>query len=187
MRVADQTGGSDRNKLHTSPERGGLCQGSGSRQTHTTTVCLLEEEIEAKQKFSQFLDEVASDVFDPNSLQAFGKPVSPSSSTNPSPDQPEEKVLVVSQQSPRPAHSMAQQQGSLLKQKKPQEEQTAPVLTQKTYLETDIDAVRSNGEQPHLEIEAHTPPQPDIGEETGIPPPPEFCRGFKTRSPSPEF
>ncbi|CAB1425838.1 unnamed protein product [Pleuronectes platessa] len=32
----------------------------------------------------------------------------------------------------------------------------------KTYLETDIDAVRSNGEQPHLEIEAYTHRQPDI-------------------------
>ncbi|XP_035000188.1 brain-enriched guanylate kinase-associated protein isoform X2 [Hippoglossus stenolepis] len=82
---------------------------------------------------------------------------------------------------------MAQQQGSLLKQKKPQEEQTPPDLTQKTYLETDIDAVRSNGEQPDLEIEADTPPQLEIGEETVIPPPPEFCQGFKTRSPFPEF
>ena len=48
----------------------------------------------------------------PISLQASGKPVSPSSSTNP--DQPEEKVQVVSQRSPRPARSIAQQQGSLL-------------------------------------------------------------------------
>lgn len=187
---AKQGGGRNHNKQHTWRERGGLCQGRGSARTHTNAKSvklqwLLEEKIEAKVKFSQFLDEVASNVLDLNSLQAFGTPASPSSSTTTNPDQPEEKIQVVTQWSPRLARSMAQQQGSLLEQ--PQEEQSPPDLTQKTYLETDIDTVRNNDEQQDLELKADTAPQLETDETNLIPPPPQFCQGFEMKTPLPEF
>ncbi|GLD49580.1 brain-enriched guanylate kinase-associated protein isoform X1, partial [Lates japonicus] len=187
---AKEGGGRNHNKQHAWRERGGLCQGRGSARTHTNAKSvklqwLLEEKIEAKVKFSQFLDEVASNVLDLNSLQAFGRPVSPSSSTTTNLDQPEEKIQVVTQWSPRLARSMAQQQGSLLEQT--QEEQSPPDLTQKTYLETDIDTVRNNDEQQDLEIKADTVLQLETDETNLIPPPPQFCQGFEMKSPLPEF
>lgn len=188
----EQGGGSDDNKLHAWPEWGGLCQGRGSAQTHVSAKSvklqlLLEEKVEAKLKFSQFLDEVASNVLDPNSLQAFGKPVSPSSSSTTTLVQPEDKIQEVTQWSPRLPRSMAQQQGSLLKQKKTQEELTPPLApAQKTYLETDIDAVRRDDELHDLE-KVETPPQLEIDEKNVIPPPPQFCQGFEMKSPFPEF
>lgn len=174
----DEQGG-DRNTLHAWPEGGGPDQGRGFAQTSTNSVklqWLLEEKVEAKLKFSQFLDEVTSNVLDPNSLQAFGKPVSPSSPTT---AQPEEKNQELRQRSPRLPRSMAQQQGSLSKLTT-QEEQSPADLAQKTYLETDIDAVRKEDE-----VKQETPPPLD--DETVIPPPPQFCQGFEMKSPFPEF
>lgn len=191
---AGQGGGSNHNKLHTWPEKVGECQGRGSAQTHTSTESiklqwLLEEKIEAKVKFSQFLDEVTSNVLDPNSLQAFGKPVSPSSFITPTLAQPEDQIQVVTQWSPRLLCSMAQQQGLLLEQKTREEQPpTDPKLTQKAYLETDIDAVRRDDEPEDQEIKAETPPPPlEVNETNVIPPPPQFCQGFEMKSPSPEF
>lgn len=176
----DEQGG-DRDTLHSWPEGGGLDQGRGFAQTSTNSVklqWLLEEKVEAKLKFSQFLDEVTSNVLDPNSLQAFGKPVSPSSVTA---AQPEEENQELRQRSPRLARSMARQQGSLSKETT-QEEQSPFDPAQKTYLETDIDAVRREDE-----VNEETPPQLDIDDETVIPPPPQFCQGFEMKSPFPEF
>ncbi|XP_067429424.1 uncharacterized protein [Thunnus thynnus] len=189
---AEQGGGSDHNKPHAWPERGGECQGRSSAQTRASTKSvklqwLLEEKIEAKVKFSQFLDEVTSNIFDPNSLQAFGKPVSPSSFTTTTLAQPEDQIQVVTQWSPRLTYSMAQQQGPLLEQKT-QEEQPPTDLTQKTYLETDIDTVRRDDEPEDLEIKADTPPPPlEIDESNVIPPPPQFCQGFEMKRPFLEF
>lgn len=171
---AGQGGGN--NKLHAWPERGGLCQRRGSAQNHKLQ-CLLEEKIEAKVKFSQFLDEVTSNVLDQNSLQAFGKPVSPTSNFTTTPSQPEDQIQVATQRSPRLLRSMAQEQ------KKTREEQTALDPARKTYLETDIDAARRDDE--HQEIKAE--PQLETDKETVIPPPPEFCEGFEMKSPFPEF
>ncbi|KAM7367716.1 hypothetical protein PAMP_013996 [Pampus punctatissimus] len=186
-----QGGGRNHNKLHTWPDRGGDCQRRGSAQTRASTKSvnlqwLLEQKIEAKVKFSQFLDEVTSNVLDPNSLQAFGKPVSPSSFTTASLAQPEHQIQVVTQWSPRLPCSMAQQQGPLLGQQT-QEEQPLTDLTQKTYLETDINTVRRDDKPEVLEIKAGTPPPLEIDETKVIPPPPQFCQGFKMKSPSLEF
>ncbi|XP_053737429.1 brain-enriched guanylate kinase-associated protein isoform X1 [Synchiropus splendidus] len=52
-----------------------------------------------------------------------------------------------------------------------------PDQGQKTYLETDIDAVRSNGLPEELETE----------ERHVIPPPPQFCQGFEMKNAFPEF
>ncbi|XP_008282555.1 brain-enriched guanylate kinase-associated protein [Stegastes partitus] len=169
----EQGGGSYHNILH---------QGRGSTHTHTSTKSvklqwLLKEKIEAKLKFSQFLDEVASNVLDPNSLQAFGKPVSPSGFTTTTPDQPEDQVKVVSS---RLLCSMAQQQ-------KTPEEQTSPDPAQKTYLETDIDTVRRDDEPQGNEVKAETLPQLEIDEDNVIPPPPQFCQGFEMKNFFPEF
>lgn len=183
---AEQGGGKYYNKLYVWPERGGLCQGRGSAHTHNSCKKLqwmLEEKSEAKVKFSQFLDEVTSNVFDPNSLQAFGRPVSPSGSASTNPDQPEDQVQVVS---PRLPHSMAQQHpGTLFDPKAPDPSDVA----QKTYLETNIDTVRNNDEPQGPEINARheTPPQLEIDDENVIPPPPEFCQGFEMKPRFPEF
>lgn len=148
------------------PETGGLGQGRGSALSHACATVQrqrqLDEKIEAKLKFSQFLDEVTSNVLDPNSLQAFGKQASPSSLV-----QPEAETH-------RPLCSMAQQLGSVTEQKKTQVKQTAPDTAEKTYLETDIDG---RDEDPEFEID----------EKNVIPPPPQFCQGFEMKSPSPEF
>ncbi|KAF0023750.1 hypothetical protein F2P81_024380 [Scophthalmus maximus] len=177
---AEQGGGSGHSTLHARPESGGPCQGRGKLQ------CPLQEKIEAKLKFSQFLDEVTSNVLDRNRLRAFGRPVSPRSSTATRADLPEEKVHVVTEGSPGLAGSMAQQQASLLEQKKPREEQIPPDLTQTTYLETDIDTARANDEQQDPEVKADPPPQLDTDGENVIPPPPQFCQGFEMRRPFPE-
>ena len=189
----EQGGGSNCNKLQAWPERTGLGQGRGSAGNITSVKSvkrqwLLEEKIEAKLKFSAFLNEVTSNVFDHSSLQAFGRPFSPSSSTNTtSTDQPEEKIQVVTQWHPGPPRSMAQRQGGLPEQKKPQEQLTPPDLTQKCYLETDIDAVRGDDAQQDLEIIAETRPQLEIDGKNVIPPPPQFCQGFEMTSLFPEF
>ncbi|KAG7508938.1 hypothetical protein JOB18_029420 [Solea senegalensis] len=134
-----------------------------------------EGKIEAKLKFSQFLDEVTSNVLEPNCLRAFGRPVSPSSSSTTNPNQPEGTIQVVTQWSPRLTNPMAQN--------KPQEERTPPELTQKTYLETDIDTVRTNDEQQRdQETRADTRPRLEVDEKSVIPPPPQFCQGFDVRS-----
>uniref|UniRef100_A0A672H0W2 Si:dkey-174m14.3 n=1 Tax=Salarias fasciatus TaxID=181472 RepID=A0A672H0W2_SALFA len=91
--------------------RSPLTTGSGQALTRAKSVklqWLLEEKIEAKLKFSQFLDEVTSNVLDPNSLQAFGRPASPSGCVAENPDQPEDGIQAVSRRLPP---SMAQEQG----------------------------------------------------------------------------
>ncbi|XP_044024256.1 brain-enriched guanylate kinase-associated protein isoform X1 [Siniperca chuatsi] len=173
---AEMGGGSNHNKLHAWPERRG-----------PKLQWLLEEKVKAKVKFSQFLDEVTSNVLDPNSLQAFGKPVSPLSFINTTPAQPEDNIQEGTHAGPRLPRSMAQSQGSLLEQKKTQEEQTALDPTQKTYLETDIDTVRRDDDPQDLEIKVETSPHLEIDEKNVIPPPPQFCQGFEIKSPFLEF
>lgn len=185
----EQGGGNHNNQHHAWPERDGLCQGRGSAQSAESVKlqCLLEEKIVAKVKFSQFLDEVTSNVLDPNSLQVFGKPVLPSSFTTTTPPESEDEIKEATQWSPRLPCSMAQQQCSLYEQEKTQEGQAPFDPAQKTYLETDIDAVRWGDEPQDLEIKAETPPLPEIDEKNVIPPPPQFCEGFEIKSPFLEF
>lgn len=188
----EQGAGSNHNTCHAWQQRGALGKGRGCAQTHARNKSvklqwLLEEKVEAKLKFSKFLDEVTSNVLDPNSLQAFGKPVSPPSFITTTPTQPEDKIQEATQWSPRPLCSMAQQQGSLLKQKLTKEKQTPLDLAQKTYLETDIDTVRRDDKPQDLEIKGETPPQLEIDEKYVIPPPPQFCQGFEMTCPFPEF
>lgn len=188
----EQGGGSNHNTFHAWPEKGGLGQGRGSAQTHGSTKSvklqwLLEEKVEAKLKFSQFLDEVTSNVLDPSSLQAFGTLVSPSNFTTSTPAQPEDKTEEAKQWSLRLPCSMAQQLGSVLEQKTTQDEQTPLDPPQKTYLETDIDTVRRDGDSQDLGMKTETLPPPEIDEKNVIPPPPQFCQGFEMKSPFPEF
>ncbi|XP_029984715.1 brain-enriched guanylate kinase-associated protein [Sphaeramia orbicularis] len=190
---AEQGGGRNHNKVHAWPERGGVHQGRGCTQTNASSKSLklqwlLEERVEAKLKFSQFLDEVTSNVLDPNSLQAFGKPVSPSSSTSTTTElvQLYDTIQSVTQQSPRLPRSMAKQQSSVPEQKI-QEEPSPPDPSQKKYLETDIDTVRRDDEPHDPEVKAEAPTLLEIDEKTVIPPPPQFCQGFNMNSPFLEF
>lgn len=160
------------------PERAELDQGRSSTQTQTSAKSvqqqsLLEETVNAKRKFSRFLDEVASNVLDPKSLQAFGKLISPSSFTTTTQTQSEDKIQEATHWSPRLPCSMAQQQGSVLEQNTTQEDQIPPDPAQKTYLETNIDTARRDEEE--------------ADEENVIPPPPQFCQGFEMKRPFPEF
>jgi len=181
---------SPRCRTHPQAEWGGgshykeLQQRRGSGQISIKSVKLqwvLEERIKAKLKFSQFLDEVTSNVLDPNSLQAFGKTVSPSGSVTTNPDQPEDQIQVVRLRLP----CSITKQHSLLPEPKTPEEETSPDLPRKTYLETDIDSIRWNDELLDLAIKAETPLQLEIVEKHVIPPPPQFCQGYKI--PFPEF
>ncbi|TNN52394.1 hypothetical protein EYF80_037417 [Liparis tanakae] len=180
---AEQDRGSNHDKLCARLQRGGQCQGRASSLTHggaksVKLQCLLEERVKAKVKFSQFLDEVTSNVLDAKSLQAFGKAVAPSGFTGAGPPQPGDEVQAAAQWTPRPPCSMDQR--SLLELKMTEEEQTPFDPEEETYLVTDVDTV-------DLEGEAETPLQPERDEDNTITPPPQFCEGFGTTSPFPEF
>lgn len=165
-------------------ERDGLCEGRSSAQNDTSSrggkpQRLLDDKVQAKLRFSKFLDEVTSNVLDPNSLQAFGRPASPT--------QTEDSAGEVTRWSPTPPCSMAQTQGSVLEQKTTDQEQAPLDPPQETYLETDIDAVRGD-DSPHDQgSRRETPPQQEIDEDLVIPPPPQFRQGFEMRTLFPEF
>ncbi|XP_068198351.1 brain-enriched guanylate kinase-associated protein isoform X2 [Antennarius striatus] len=180
-------GGGDQDLIYARPRprRGGLCQGRSSALTHNDTQSGKlqwgqKEEVNAKQKFSKFLDEVVSNVLDQSSLKAFGKPVCRSSSTT---TQPEDNVGEWSL-----LHPTAQEQDFLLlQQKTTREDQPLPDPEQKTYLETDIDSVRRDEERLDPEINVDTLSQLERNKTDLIPPPPSFRQGFKMKSPFPEF
>lgn len=163
----EQGGGASQSLAHAWPEGAGLSDGRSSAHScsgSSSGVKLqqLEDKVEAKLRFSKFLDEVTSNVFDTNSLQAFGKAA-------PRPGEGEE-----AEWSPRPLCSMALRQASLPELKTTKEEQGP--LRPKTYLETDIDTVREDGE----------PRQQGDGRDI-IPPPPQFCQGFEMTGRSPDL
>lgn len=176
---AKNRGGRSHNKVKAWSERGGVCQGRGSALANASSksVKLLEERIEAKVKFSQFLDEVTTNVLDSNSLQAFGKLLSPSSSTT---TLQEEKMEVLTQKRPKLPCSEAKQQSTLLKPKIQKD-------LALSYEETDIDTVRKDGKMQDQEAKVETPVQSDIDKRHVIPPPPQFCQGFAMKSPLLEF
>lgn len=153
--------------------------GRGCTQTDLSKVVksetVLKEKIKAKQKFSQFLNEVTSNILNRNSLQAFGKPVPPSGLIPAFPDLPEDRKQVVSLRLPL---SMAQEQNLLIEQKTPEDE-TSVNSSQKMYLETDIDSVRRDDNPQSLENRAESSSLLLMDDKTLIPPPPEFCQGFK--------
>lgn len=143
-----------------------------------------EERIKAKLKFSQFLDEVTSNVLKPNRPQALDKPVPPSGIINRNPDLSEELIHVVSSGL---LLSMAQQQQSPSPELKPPGDGTSEKPPPKVYLETDIDSVRRDEAPQHLEIKTESPLPLEINEETVIPPPPQFYEGFKMKIPFPQL
>lgn len=169
---------------HPQAEEGeGCCHkelhfGRGCTQT-VKSEKVLKERIKAKRKFSQFLDEVTSNVLNRNSLQAFGKLVPPSGVIPTFPNLPEDRKQVVSPRLPR---SMAQEQNPLAEQKT-SEDETSLDSSQKMYLETDIDSVRRDNGPQNLEMKAESPPLLVIDDKTLFPPPPEFCQGYKMKIP----
>lgn len=143
----------------------------------------LDKKVQAKRSFSKFLDEVTSNVFDLNSLQALGRPASPSATTE------EEGDWELTVQRHGPLCSMAQKQGSV-----PGKETTSTTNTRQEqprgpYLETDIDAVVGDDRQRDQERKAgKLPPQQEVVDsELVIPPPPQFCQGFEMRTLFPEL
>lgn len=179
-----QRGCSTNSTIHGWEERDGLCWGRSSAQNNTSSrgaklQRLLDDKVQAKLRFSKFLDEVTSNVLDPNSLQLFGRPASPT--------QTEDSTGEVTRWSPTPLCSMAQKQGSVLEQKTTDQEQAPLDPPQETYLETDIDAVRGDDSLHDQESKRETPPQQEIDEDLVIPPPPQFCQGFEMRTLFPEF
>ncbi|XP_037100287.1 brain-enriched guanylate kinase-associated protein isoform X2 [Syngnathus acus] len=147
-------------------------QGRGCVQTRVRTKrdqdCPLEGTLEDKAKFSHFLDEVTSNVLDPNSLRAFGKATRGAH---------QDQDQTVTQRIPRLSCSMAQLQDFLLEL----EDQSPIDLPPKTYLETDIDIVRRDDQPEDPEIKPDTPPPLLVDEQNLIPPPPNFCQGFEMK------
>ncbi|KAL4613115.1 brain-enriched guanylate kinase-associated protein isoform X1 [Arapaima gigas] len=136
-------------------------QSLSSSQDTTTMLAQLEQKIEAKLKFSQFLDEVTCRVLDPNSLQAFGAiqrrelPSKCSSTLNSTANgEPWRRNMV---------HSIYQWNKCLPSCKvldaseatKAQEEPNVQNTTNKAYLETDIDSVRREDQ-----LEVNSPHKP---------------------------
>lgn len=148
---------------------------------------LLEEKVEAKLKFSKFLDEVTSNVLDPNRLHAFSKPVPVCSLNTRIPNKPEGEIQEGTEWDPGMLCSMAQQQGSLLELKMSKEEQPPAELAQKAYLEMDIDTVRRDGKSREMQVNIEPQLQPEIDEKHVIPPLTQFCEGFEIKSPFLEF
>lgn len=182
----ERRGVTSKSPLHTWTERVGLSNGRYSAQTGSCSSggqlpWLLEEKVTAKLRFSRFLDEVTSNVFDSNSLQAFRK-LGSRCRTN----CPEEEVEELTEWSPQ-FSSMAKQEACLPEQKMPKEEHAFLQPQQKTYLETDIDTVRTVGKLHNPDVTAETSRQQETDGGHIIPPPPQFCQGFQMKSPFPEF
>lgn len=187
----EQRGGTGKRPLHTWPERVGLSDGRYSAPTRSSSGAkaqwLLEEKLDTRLRFSKFLDEVTSNVFDTNSLQALGKAVSQYRFIPGGIKRPGKKVGELTEWSPRLLCSMALQPTSLPELEMTKEEQTHPLPPQKTYLETDIDTVRTDARLPNLDGKAEAPRQEETDERHIIPPPQQFCQGFQMKSPFPEF
>lgn len=170
----------------TAHRQDGLSEGRSSGQNraaqaqHQQQQQQLDEKVQAKRSFSKFLDEVTSNVFDPNSLQALRKLASPSTMTE------EEGLGEVTRHIPRPPCSMAQKQGSAPGQETTSGREKQP---RGTYLETDIDAIGGDDRQCTQERKEGTPPprQEVVDEDLVIPPPPQFCQGFEMKTLFPEF
>lgn len=185
-----QRGGTGKRPLHTWPERVGLSDGRSSAPTRSSSSgakaqWLLEEKLDARTRFSKFLDEVTSNVFDTNSLQALGKAVSQCRFIPGGTKRPGKKVGELREWSPGLLCSMALQTASLPELEMTKEEQAHLLPPPKTYLETDIDTVRTDAGL--LDGEAEAPRQQETDERHIIPPPPQFCQGFQMKSPFPEF
>lgn len=188
----EQRGGTSKRPLHTWPERVGLSNGRYSALARSSSSGvkpqrLLEEKVAAKLRFSKFLDEVTSNVFDTNSLQAFGNVVSQCRFIPGGTDCPEEKVGELTERSPGLLCSMALQPACLPELEMTKEEQTLLLPPRKTYLETDIDTVRTDGRLTDPDVEAEAPRQQGNDGSHIIPPPPQFSQGFQMKSPFPEF
>lgn len=185
-------GGASKSPLHPWVERVGLSNGRSSALTCSSGHGVklqwqLEEKVEAKLRFSKFLDEVTSNVFNTNSLQAFGKAVLNCRSIKGDTSRLKERVKELKEQNPRLHCSMALQQVYLPELKMTQEEQTLLHSPQKTYLETDIDNVRADGKLHDLDVQAGPQCQQETDGRYIIPPPPQFCQGFQMKTPFPEF
>ncbi|KAK2890016.1 hypothetical protein Q8A73_018316 [Channa argus] len=174
----EQGGDSNHNKFQAWPGTSWLCEGRSSSESHASAESvklqlLLEERIQTKLKFSQFLDEVTSNVLDPNCLQAFGRPAAPSSSTSTNPDSPEGKIPVVTQRSPRLSLSAVQHQDGQTDR------------AHELYLETNIDTVKRNDEKHDLDMKAGTTslPQLEIDDKAA----PQFWEEIEMTSPFLEF
>lgn len=187
----EQRGGTSKILLHAWMERVGLSNGRYSAQTGSCSGVqlqrLLEEKIEAKLRFSKFVDEVTSNLFDTNSLQAFRKPVSRCRFIAKGATRPEEKIEELTEWGPGVLSSVAMQEACSPEEKMPKEEHTFPHPQQKTYLETDIDMVRTAGKLHNPAVRAETLGQQETDGGHIIPPPPQFCQGFQMNSPFPEF
>lgn len=188
----EQRGATGKRPLHTWPERVGLRDGRYSAPTLSSSSgakaqWLLEEKLDARLRFSQFLDEVTSNVFDTNSLQALGKEVSQCRFIPGDTKRPGKKVGELREWCPGLLCSMALQPASLPELEMTKEGQSHLLPPQKTYLETDIDTVRTDAGLPDLDGKAEAPRQQETDGRHIIPPPPQFCQGFQMKSPFPEF
>ena len=147
-------------------DEAGMRQGRGCTEDQPKTGSMkplrwtqLEQKIGAKLEFSRFLDEVTCSVFEPNSLQAFGHPISllskkesglhlpltsTSTATRTTAAPPETTARALSRLSPGFACPLAQQQqqGPLLSAENMQDEQVLAEPEGKAYLETDIHHIR---------------------------------------------
>ncbi|KAK6295386.1 hypothetical protein J4Q44_G00346120 [Coregonus suidteri] len=172
---------------------------SNSGNTINTSVryCWLEQKIEAKLKFSQFLDNVSGRVLVPGSLEAFQKlqpPPPPQRSSSLSPrtfrstttGSGDDVIQVEYRWRSSPPCSAALQRGRIQEEQGPME---MPVG--KAYLETDIDSVRREDELKDIKIKKENTLSTLERESkmgvVGIAAPPEFRQKTlgRIRSPSP--
>jgi len=110
----------------------------------------LEQKIEAKLKFSQFLDEVSRQVLCPTNTFIFSRQKESSRSSSPrTPDPQQQPGDVDFSQSPVQPQDIPSVDGM-------QEEQGAPETVGKAYLETDIDCVRRGDEIKEVKTKKET-------------------------------
>lgn len=191
----EQRGSTRKSPVHTWTERVGLSNGRCSAQTGSCSgggqpQWLLEEKLQAKLRFSKFLDEVTSNVLGTNGPQAFRKPASGCRFMAEGTHRPGEEVEELRAGGSGGLGSAAMQEASFPRpeqKKMPKEELAFLQSPQKTYLETDIDTVRTDGKLHRPDVGAESPRLQGTDGGHIIPPPPQFCQGFQSKSPFPEL
>ncbi|KAK6297726.1 hypothetical protein J4Q44_G00323090 [Coregonus suidteri] len=131
---------------------------SSSCNTINTSVCYcwLEQKVEAKLKFSQFLDDVSGRVLVPGNLEAFRKlppPPPPQRSSSLSPrtslsttTESRDVIQVEYRWSSSPPCSVTQQRSTRPGERRQEERDPVETPVEKTYLETNIDSGRREDE-----------------------------------------
>ncbi|KAL1254438.1 hypothetical protein QQF64_016667 [Cirrhinus molitorella] len=179
QRCDQQNGNCQQGALLTSAEEGrssskGINVTSGQAVSHLAALQhQLELKIEAKLKFSQFLDEVSSRVLRPPNLFVLSRQTEYSRSNSSISSHSNSKSRILDPQQQPGDLDFSQSPDQLQSVDGMQEEQGAPETVGKAYLETDIDCVRREDEINEVKIKKETAITFESNERREVKSPPE--------------